>query len=495
MQTDPPPPPPPANLTSLFAAAQNASGAASMAEEDATAAQKSATDSAKMLSTAEVGGQSMKAMMSAQAILKAMADAAQAVMDAETALAAADKAKTDAAAIADDHPQKAALMQAIDDAIKDAQDAVAATKKVRDGTAIKNAVTEVQGANKKGTPRSVATAVGKNIAAALAVGGQNTGTRITFADSAPATSGDSAVDAALRYLTDDHQGMTWAEIVGEANVMMKRLGQDNANIPVASIAGMTAADVAPDGTNLGTTNNDDGNSTPSSNYKAIPGTVWCLGGTDGCKVTDGKLGAGWYFSPTSPKAYYQNKTDDSTTPADESLEYEAETLYASYGHWLSVSGTDWTVHSFATSGATTGADVSTVGDDTNNLANSATYSGKAAGMSVRKTGSGDSQTVDSGRFTANVSLSAKFGATPTVSGTINNFVGDAVGSGWSVALGSATLAAGSFNSSTATASGRDGTWRAQAYGGDTSKRPAGIFGNFTAHFTDGDATGAYATRN
>ena len=116
-------------------------------------------------------------------------------------------------------------------------------------------------------------------------------------------------------------------------------------------------------------------------------------------------------------------------------------------------------------------------------------------MSVHKMGSGDSETVDSGRFTADVKLTAKFGATDTdakVSGTINNFMGNAVGD-WSVNLESTTLAATS-NSDIATGSGRDGMWSAQAYGDDNTKRPAGIFGGFTAHFSDGHAAGAYATR-
>ena len=43
------------------------------------------------------------------------------------------------------------------------------------------------------------------------------------------------------------------------------------------------------------------------------------------------------------------------------------------------------------------------------------------------------------------------------------------------------------------ATGRDGEWTAQAYGAE-SERPTGIFGGFNAHFSDGHAAGAYATR-
>ena len=116
-------------------------------------------------------------------------------------------------------------------------------------------------------------------------------------------------------------------------------------------------------------------------------------------------------------------------------------------------------------------------------------------MSVHKMGSGDSQTIDSGAFTADVMLTAKFGTAPTVSGRVNNFQGDAVGSGWSVNLESLTLGTdATVTAVIATASGRDGVWSGAAYGNDATARPAGIYGGFTAHFTDGHAAGAFATR-
>ena len=490
---------PPVNLTALFAAAQDASDDAVMAGKDATDAQKAATDSAKMLTTEEVGGESKKAMMNAMAILDAKDDAAQAVMDAEAALADADDAKTKAMAIADDHPQKTALMAAADAAVEVAEAQVAAAKKVRDGTSIRNAVAEVEGANKKGTPRSIANMVGLDIAAALATGSVRGGTRIAYGTTAPALTADGVIAAMVK---NNAQGMTWAEIVGKDKVMMMRLGTiddtgaltaGNAEVSVASLAGMTASDVT--ATTLADGSIDiDGGTTPGR-YKGILGAVVCLGGSDGCKVTDGKLGAGWYFSPASPMAYYQSQKDDPDTDADESLLYEAELLYASYGHWLTESSGEWTVNTFANFADSTNAaaDVSTVGNDTNNLANKATYSGMAAGMSVRTMGSGDSKTTDSGAFTADVTLTANFGAAPTVRGTIDNFDGDAVGSGWSVNLESATLGTTS-NDGVATGSGRDGVWSATAYGNDSAKRPEGVIGGFTAHFTDGDAAGAFATR-
>ena len=41
--------------------------------------------------------------------------------------------------------------------------------------------------------------------------------------------------------------------------------------------------------------------------------------------------------------------------------------------------------------------------------------------------------------------------------------------------------------------GGDGVWNSAAYGAD-AKRPAGIFGDFNAHWTDGHAAGAFATK-
>ena len=229
------------------------------------------------------------------------------------------------------------------------------------------------------------------------------------------------------------------------------------------------------------------------NYKGVPGTVFCNGGDcaveevmddEGEAITDmRKLVGSWYFTPTSPMEYY-------VADADNEGSYTAETLFASYGHWLVPNDADneWTVNTFAMSGG--GTDVNLAeGTETDMLTDSAEYSGEAAGMSVYKS----DDNIDSGRFTADVTLAAKFGDAPTVSGTIDNFQGSAVGS-WSVALESATLAASGDNNGIAVTDGRNGTWSATAYGDDDTARPAGIFGGFVAHFSDGHAAGAYATQ-
>ena len=220
---------PPADLTALFAAAQDASDDAVTAGDAAAAALKAATDSAEKLTTMEVAGDSMTAYTSADNILKSNEAAAQAVTDAQAALDAANMAMTDAAGIDADHPQKASLDAAIADAIEVADAQLKDATAVRDGDALEDAVEEVTGgedADTQGTPKSVAEAVATDIGMALLPttemdGG---GTRVMdLTEDAPAM-GDAAIIGAVRM--DDHQGKTWAQIVGEDNVkdMRKRQG-------------------------------------------------------------------------------------------------------------------------------------------------------------------------------------------------------------------------------------------------------------------------------
>ena len=164
---------------------------------------------------------------------------------------------------------------------------------------------------------------------------------------------------------------------------------------------------------------------------------------------------------------------------------------------------DWTVNTLAIRGADTNtpvayslaaADGTTIDDD-----DKATYTGSAVGMSVLKTdnAAGDGQDIDSGSFTASVTLNATFGATAAdqrIGGHIHNFVGDATSDSWRVTLEDAALATGGTASTGDTvATGLDGVWTNSAYG-PANARPTGVFGHFNAHFSDGHAAGAYATR-
>ena len=495
----PPPPPAPANLTELFAQAQNASAAAVSAGEAATAAQKSATDSAEKLTTMEVAGDSSAAMMNAHAILTAQSDAAQAVMDAKAALDSANAAKMAAEDIADDHPQKDALTAAIDAAIEEAEAQVKAATDIRDGDPIKNAVAEVTGgedADPQGTPRSIANIVGMDIAMALLPTSviDGTGTRHTHGTASPA---DTVADE-LKVEMDDRVGQTWAEIVGETTKMrIATSGTDTNEVDAASVDGMTLTSAA---TVTATDAFADDGLQVDATYKGIAGTIFCVGSD--CTVTENAddtgardLGGSWYFTPTAPMERWLKNADETG--------YVAETLFTSYGYWLSVAdqgNTDptddeWTVTTFATSTISERGDMTTVNTTGDTLTDSsATYSGSAVGMSVLKAdnAAGDGQDVNSGGFTANVTLTAEFAATPMLSGMINGFQGSAVNENWNVTLNKRAFDS-NFADGVASATGRDGDWHANAYG-EAGQRPTGIYGAFNAHFSDGHAAGAYATR-
>ncbi len=499
--TTTPEPPPPASVESLSLAIQTAENDAMAANKMAADALKSAMKYDDMLTTLAAAGDSGAAMMAAQAILDAEMDVGTALSNAEDALADAKAAKMDVMALADDHPHKATLMTSVDRVVEMAEMYVDTIKGISTGTELEGAVAEVEGTNEKGTPRSIANTVGTDIAGALALSdapaaGNLSGARVAHGTTAPVA---ADVAAALRHVTDDAKGMTWAELVGEDNLMTMPIGTDRAGVSVASIDGMavakvwaTESDRPADGADIA-----DGalqGIADAANYMGIPGTAYCLG-TD-CKVAGGKLMGSWYFAQTAANSavHYVRNTDRATRDA---TPYVAETLYAQYGHWLTETGGDWTVNTFATAigqgtdGAYLGLASAQDGIDDGDKAS---YSGGAVGMSSRTQGSGDSKTTDSGRFTASVKLNAAFGAAPTVTGTINNFQGDAVNSGWSVSLGEATLAQGTQNQGTAVTGGRDGMWSAQAYGTSGTERPRGIYGGFAVHFSDGDAAGAYATR-
>ena len=455
----------------------------------------------------EVAGDSTVAMMAAMAILQAQMDAGQAVMDAQAALDAANAAKTAAEDIDDDHPQKASLLEAIDDAIEAAEKAVMDATAIRDGDDIKNAVNEVTGgedADPQGTPRSVANAVGMDIAMALQATSptDGSGLRHTHGQTAPA----DTVAAALKVEMNDRVGMTWAEIVGETQKMrIATSATDTNEVDVASIAGMalvstqTATDRATDMDAV----EDNGLQTEAT-YKGIPGTAICAGDDCVVETVDDpdnpgtplsgtvKFTGSWYFTPTSPMQDY----------VKDGMNYAAETLFATFGHWLvfadqgNTDPTDdtWTLNTFATSAISERGNLTTVNATGDTLTDtSATYSGSAVGMSVLKmtNEAGDGQDIDSGRFTADVSLLAEFGTGPMLSGHIDNFQGSAVGN-WRVML-EKTAFDSAITAGVASSSGRDGVWAANSYG-EATARPTGIFGGFNAHFLDGHAAGAFATR-
>ena len=480
--------PSPSDIAGLFAAAQDARDETAAAVEAAERAVGDAMEYAAMLDTSSVGGDSMTAIENARKVLDAETAAERAVMDAEAALQAARDAKAKAEALPSDHTNRGSLIAALDAAIGYAEERVAAANEQAEGMALDAAVTAVEGTdtNNPMGPVSHGEAVATAVGGALGPAGGNDGrgARVEF-DYIAAAVPDGAVEM------DDHQGMTWAAIVGEANLRDMRIGMAGGGtrpVKAASVAATDASAAIPVNTpaNAVADGTEYTNAVNGSAWQGIAGTVFCAGSD--CEVSSGGLLTGsWYFTPDLPREPY--------VAADDGMGYLRETLYARFGHWLTVdagSG-ETTVHAYASTAAMGDP---ALGAPAGDLAeSSASYSGKAAGMSVHMTfdDQGARTGISSGAFTADVSLTARFGAAPTVSGTISGFEGDAVDAGWSVELGEAVLSGSIEEAGDTRGTGQAGEWTARAYG-ETDQRPAGILGGFNAHFTDGHAAGAYATR-
>ncbi len=526
------------SVEDLFTTAQtardNATGAVTAAEN----AVKAAMENSGKLGVLAVMGDSSMAKANAQAVLDAQTAANTAVTTAETQVTNLNTADTNA-----DTYNNATLDKAIADALKVAQQAVKDAKAERDGDMLKGYVAMVTGTDKDDvkTPTDTQKTVAMQISGALApkVGSVQEAARVMHYASAAA---DQAVvkmardDEDLTVDLDDHQGMTWEQIVG-SGVVDKRIASDGATkaVRAMSVSGMTVTSTAV--VTVGDAVTDNGTQvvtdTASENaYKGIPGTYFCQGSDCAVKAVTGKaamreLVGSWYFTPANPETWYL-ATDTTGTS------YTPEMTFVRFGHWLSTNSenaNNTDINTFAYTSARTGVsayDLNTVNTATGAILTdtSATYAGKAAGMSHRQTFGTDGVVVagsrQSGAFTADVSLTATFGPEAdnavTLGGTINNFMSDnadAVDSTWSVQLQSRGFQGGNFGDGAGrtVASGQDGTWSAQAYGSGTmtkvdgegvpntttgidtlSVRPTGIFGGFNANFSNGAAAGAYATR-
>ena len=475
------------DVAGLFAAAQDARDDAVAAVRAAERAVEDATKYAAMLDTSSVKGDSMTAIENARKVQDAETAADRAVLGAEAVLQALRDAKVEAEALPSNHANRDSLIAVLEAGIGYAQEWVEATREQAGSMALEAAVAAVRGADMDNPmgPVSHGEAVAMAIGGALGPAGGNDGrgARVEF-DFIAAAVPDGAVEM------DDHLGMTWAAIVGDGNLREMRIamtGGGTRPVQAASAAGMDASAVIPvntpanavaDGTELS-------NALNGSVWQGIPGTVFCAGADCGVSA-EGALTGSWYFTPDQPMAPY--------VAADDAMGYRPETVYARFGHWLTVvagSG-ETTVHAYASTAAMGSPGLGAPSGDLTE--SSASYAGKAAGMSVHRSfdDQGARTGISSGAFTADVSLTARFGASPTVSGALSGFEGNAVDAGWRVELREAVLSA-SVEAGEAKGSGQAGEWTARAYG-ETGKRPAGILGGFNAHFTDGHAAGAFATR-
>ena len=120
---------------------------------------------------------------------------------------------------------------------------------------------------------------------------------------------------------------------------------DTREVDAASIAGMTLT-MPTDDQEVGDTYIDGRRPADRATYKGIAGTAFCQGSD--CMVGEvagmdqrRKFTGSWYFTPTSPMVYYSAPRQDGTA-------YAAETAYAQFGHWLTVTDDGAvTVHTFA----------------------------------------------------------------------------------------------------------------------------------------------------
>jgi hypothetical protein len=479
-------------VAGLFATAQDARSDADGASEAAAQAVTDAKKYSDMLSTMAVHGVSATAEKNAQMVLDARDAADQAVEDAEAAKASAATAKIEAEKLPADDPNKASLVAALDAAIKAAEEAIKAAKKSQGDSGLTTAVTAVVSEDKKEpkTPADVGKTVAKKIGKALKL-------QIT-----PSNGSELNNPSLLRTLTRlyDRKGQTWAEIVGASNIVNKRIGNtsggdigaDSKLVDAVSMDGM----VVPSAENTPVPGDANDGDTYAGSYKGIEGMVFCHG--NDCKMTaDRKVTGSWFFTPGDSKKFYVMNT--------EGTGYKLETLYTEYGHWLTVENNgDVMVNTYAkTFGNTAKLNVGVPDAATTNmLVETVTYNGSAAGMSQHKTfdAQGDVDSNASGNFIAAVTLTAKFGQTPTLGGEVHSFKGSAVDPRWRIILErgdlnptTARITGGDTKGPAADATAPGGAWSAQGYGAE-NERPTGFFGSFQAHFTDGHAAGAYSTR-
>ena len=473
----------------LFRIAQELKDDAVAAAVTAAEAVQTAAEKSGQLSTLAVNGKSAIAVLNAQAVLDARAAANAAVTAVETGLAGAREALVAAEDLPEGNEFRASVVAALKEAIEVAEAQLVVVKGHAGGSELAMSVERVTGAdaNDPMTASELGQAVAADILGALSPGGNGAWQRGRHGSTPPADS----VQGAVRM--NDRQGQTWEEIVTRAGgeVIDTRIadGAGTRAAKAASVAGKALDSAIPRNPPQQTGDVTDGTQFSGGSYDGIAGTVVCLGADCRIEETGGiaRLVGSWYFSPALPMELYVRDPDDATM-------YIAEVLYAQFGHWLDDTDGDGNTEVFTyarSNSAPSSGDLITLDPAGGSLADmSATYRGRAAGMSVMTDTNGAATA--SGAFSADVRLTATFGASPTLGGSVRNFEGSAVSPAWEVRLEEREFG-GVFDDGEAVASGQNGVWSATSYG-NLGARPAGIYGGFNAHFSNGHAAGAYATR-
>ena len=457
----------------------------------ANAAKDNAKKYAGMLEVLDVGGESGSAMENAQKVLDAETTVKSALDDANEALAALEAAKEVA-----DEDAMAELNKVIADVEKYIAD-INAILDAKGGTSLTGFIKKVNDYDDKKPIVKIGLKVAEAIQEAIP------GIAQIEDDGVPS---DALLPVNVHKGEDTHVGMTFSEIVdkivekevvgtdpttGEATKstkVVKAVSVDGEIVPVdnSDDPRITCTDTAPctDGKLYSSAASD-----PFTWSGEIAGNYFC----DGKCEIDGKNFKGdWYFTPTDDKKFYVDNDDDPIT-------YSVETNYAVYGYWLSQATPEaslvFTPYAKVATDVTTAVDVGIENSDFKDR--EATYKGGAIGMSIQGTG----DNMKSGHFDADVSLDVTFATQATIEGKISNFRGNAVDGDWEVTLNKGDLTAAGVLANGETGASRcitcAGTWNATAYGqavNNVSQRPTGFFGTFNANFSDGEASGAYATR-
>lgn len=172
--------------------------------------------------------------------------------------------------------------------------------------------------------------------------------------------------------------------------------------------------------------------------------------------------------------------------------------YVDFGYWLiefpgEMGGTEYFLHTFARTSMPSG--------NVSRVMGSATYSGSATGLYVKKAGGAPES---SGQFIADASLLANFGGDDVaendqfeISGSIFNFRDDhgyVIDAAWAVTLGGADIQ-GADGTTTLGMTTGGGSWKAQfggSTGSDQYRMPGSVVGTFDAHLGNGHIGGAFA---
>ena len=233
----------------------------------------------------------------------------------------------------------------------------------------------------------------------------------------------------------------------------------------------------------------------SGTFDGASGTFRCVA-TGGCTVATDAMGK---FTALTPGEW-------EFTPAAGATIAKPDGDYLTYGFWLDTKTKDGNVseyevvQTFATSSLTASTGLSSV-------TGTATYEGGAAGVYVHETSNEDGtrDTATSGRFTADVAMTAYFTTTnPTkvagsLEGTISNFDLDGgPANSWNVNVSAASITNGTFTGNASGMSGDNGSLSGTFHGtgdaDDATVAPPVLVGEFNANFVNGTAAGAFGAR-